>query len=145
MQDQKHRRFEDYLPHEGFEEIELTSENLRAILNDAMPNGEWPDDVIDAVADQVSDNLARAIGQFGWAQFNTKRGDLRECLGELKNSLETAADILASSGDLRKKIDVDLLGFMTNVAVEADPDLTPSAMRQKYATALELLISQLNR
>jgi hypothetical protein len=135
--DQKRSRYEDYLPREGFAEIELTSEDFRAILNDAMPGGEWPANVIDAVVEELRDHLARANGQFGWSSFNTKRGDLRERLDLLRGSLETAADILASSGDLREKIDVDLLGFIANVAVEADPGLTPSAMRQKYAAAHE--------
>jgi hypothetical protein len=121
MSNQKRRRFEDYLPREGFAEIELTSEDFRAILNDAMPSGEWPDNVIDAVVDELADHLARAIGQFGWSSFNTKRCDLRKRLKLLRDSLETAADILASSGDLREKIDVDLLGFIANVAVEAEP------------------------
>jgi len=66
MSNQKRRRFEDYLPREGFAEIELTSDHFRAILNDAMPSGEWPDNVIDAVVDELADHLARAIGQFGW-------------------------------------------------------------------------------
>jgi hypothetical protein len=135
--EQKHRRFEDYLPREGFAEIELTSEDFRAILNDAMPGGEWPANVIDAVVDELRDHLARANGQFGWHSFNTRRGDLRERLDLLRGSLETAADILASSGDLREKIDIDLLGFIANVAVEAIPGLTPSTMRQKYAAAHE--------
>jgi hypothetical protein len=137
MPDQKRRRFEDYLPREGFAEIELTSDHFRAILNDAMPSGEWPDNVIDAVVDELADHLARAIGQFGWSSFNTKRCDLRKRLKLLRDSLETAADILASSGDLREKIDVDLLGFIANVAVEAEPGLTSSAMNRKYAAAHE--------
>ena len=41
--DQKRRRFEDYLPREGFAEIELTPDRFRVMLNDAMPGGEWPD------------------------------------------------------------------------------------------------------
>jgi hypothetical protein len=135
--DKKHRRFEDYLPREGFAEIELTSEDFRAILNDAMPGGEWPANVIDAVVDELRDHLARANGQFGWHSFNTKRGDLRERLDLLRGSLETAAGILASSRDLREKIDVDLLGFIANVAVEAEPSLTSSAMNGKYAAAHE--------
>lgn len=135
--DQKHRRFEDYLPREGFAEPELTSDRFRAILNDAMPGGEWPDAVIDAVVDELDDHLARANGQFGWSSFNTKRGDLRERLELMRGSLETAAAILASSGDLRGKIDVDLLGFIANVAVEAEPGLTSSAMNRKYAAAHE--------
>jgi hypothetical protein len=135
--DQKRNRYEDYLPREGFAEIELTSEDFRAILNDAMPGGEWPANVIDAVVDELRDHLARANGQFGWSSFNTKRGDLRKRLDLLRGSLKTAAYILASSGDLREKIDVDLLGFITNVAIEADPGLTPSAVRQKYAAAHE--------
>jgi hypothetical protein len=135
--DQKRHRYEDYLPREGFAEIELTSDHFRAILNDAMPNGEWPDNVIDAVVDELADHLARAIGQFGWSSSNTRRRDLRERLDLLRGSLKTAAYILASSGDLREKIDVDLLGFITNVAIEADPGLTPSAVRQKYAAAHE--------
>jgi hypothetical protein len=102
-----------------------------------MPGGEWPANVIDAVVDELRDHLARANGQFGWSSFNTKRGDLRERLDLLRGSLKTAAYILASSGDLREKIDVDLLGFITNVAIEADPGLTPSAVRQKYAAAHE--------
>ncbi len=137
MPDQKRRRFEDYLPREGFAEIELTSDHFRAILNDAMPSGEWPDNVIDAVVDELADHLARAIGQFGWSSFNTKRRDLRNRLKLLRDSFETAADILASSGDLREKIDVDLLGFIANVAVEAEPGLTSSAMNRKYAAAHE--------
>jgi hypothetical protein len=36
-----------------------------------------------------------------------------------------------------EKIDIDLLGFIANVAVEAVPGLTPSTMRQKYAAAHE--------
>ena len=40
MLDQKRRRFEDYLTREGFTEIEFTSENFRAILNDVMPGIE---------------------------------------------------------------------------------------------------------
>jgi len=96
-----------------------------------MPGGEWPANVIDAVVDDLADHLARAIGQFGWSSFNTKRRDLRKRLKLLRDSLETAADILASSGDLREKIDVDLLGFITNVAVEAAPGLTSSAMNRK--------------
>jgi hypothetical protein len=135
--DQKRRRFEDYLPREGFAEIELTPDRFRVMLNDAMPGGEWPDNVIDAVVDELTDHLARANGQFGWSSFNTKRWDLRERLDLLRGSLKTAAYILASSGDLREKIDVDLLGFISKVAIEADPDLTPSAMRQKYAAAHE--------
>jgi hypothetical protein len=123
--DQKRSRYEDYLPREGFAEIELTSEDFRAILNDAMPGGEWPANVIDAVVDELRDHFARDNGQFGWSSFNTKRGDLRERLDLLRGSLKTAAYILASSGDLREKIDVDLLGFITNVAIEADPALTP--------------------
>ncbi len=137
MPDQKRRRFEDYLPREGFTEIELTSDHFRAILNDAMPSGEWPDNVIDAVVDELADHLARAIGQFRWSSFNTKRCDLRKRLKLLRDSLETAADILASSGDLREKIDVDLLGFIANVAVEEEPGLTSSAMNRKYAAAHE--------
>lgn len=135
--DQKRRRFEDYLPREGIAEIELTRDRFRAILNDAMPGGKWPDNVIDAVVDELDDHLARAIGQFGWSSFNTKRRDLRERLKLLRDSLETAADILASSGALREKIDVDLLGFIANVAVEAAPGLTSSAMNRKYAAAHE--------
>jgi hypothetical protein len=135
--DKKRSRYEDYLPREGFAEIELTSDHFRAILNDAMPEGEWPDNVIDAVVDELADHLARAIGQFGWSSFNTKRRDLRKRLKLLRDSLETAADILASSGDLREKIDVDLLGFIANVAVEAAPGLTSSAMNRKCAAAHE--------
>jgi hypothetical protein len=52
---QKHRRIEDYLPRDGYAEIELTSDHFRAILNDAMPGGEWPDNVIDAVVDKLAD------------------------------------------------------------------------------------------
>jgi hypothetical protein len=44
--EQKHRRFEDHLPREGFAEPELTSDRFRAIPKDAMPGGEWPDAVI---------------------------------------------------------------------------------------------------
>jgi hypothetical protein len=101
--DQKRSRYEDYLPREGFAEIELTSEDFRAILNDAMPGGEWPANVIDAVVDELRDHLARANGQFGWSSFNTKRGDLRERLDLLRGSLKTAAYILASSGDLQRE------------------------------------------
>jgi hypothetical protein len=133
--DQKRRRCEDYLPREGFAEVELTFDRFRVILNDAMPGGEWPDDIIDTVIDEVTHHLAQAIGQFGWSPFNTKRGDLRERLELLRDSLETAADILASSGDLREKIDIDLLGFVTNVVVEADPGLTSALMNRKYASA----------
>jgi hypothetical protein len=133
--DKKRLRFEDYLPREGFAEIELTSEDFRAILNDAMPGVEWPDNVIDTVVDGLADHLARAKGQFGWSSFNTRRRDLRERLNLLRGSLKTAAHILASSGDLREKIDIDLLGFMTNVAVEADPGLTPALLNRKYASA----------
>jgi hypothetical protein len=71
--DKKRLRFEDYLPREGFAEPELTSDRFRAILNDAMPGGEWPANVIDAVVDEL--HVARAIGQFGWSSFNTKRRD----------------------------------------------------------------------
>ena len=85
----------------------------------------------------LADHLARAIGQFGWSSFNTKRRDLRNRLKLLRDSFETAADILASVGDLREKIDVDLLGFIANVAVEAEPGLTSSAMNRKYAAAHE--------
>jgi hypothetical protein len=107
------------------------------ILNDAMPGVEWPDNAIDAVVDELDDHLARAIGQFGWSSFNTKRRDLSKRLKLLRDSLETAADILGSSGDLREKIDVDLLGFIANVAVEAAPGLTSFAMNRKYFAAHE--------
>lgn len=137
MLDQKHRRFEDYLPREGFTEIELTSEKFRAILSDLVPVSEWPDDVIDAVVDEVSDHLARAVGQFGWSPFDTRRQKLRERLNLLRDSLKTAAYILASSGHLREKIDIDLMGFMTNVALVAEPGLTLIAATRKYATAHE--------
>ncbi len=100
-----------------------------------MPGGEWPDDIIDTVIDEVTHHLAQVIGQFGWSPFNTRRRDLHKCLELLRDSLETAADILASSGDLREKIDIDLLGFMTNVVVEADPGLTSALMNRKYASA----------
>ena len=135
--DLKRHRYEDYLPREGFSEIELTSEDFRAILNDAMPGGEWPDDAIDMAVDQIAECFARAIGQFGWSSSNTRRRDLRERLDLLGGSLKTAAYILASSGDLREKIDIDLLGFVTNVAVDADSSLTLSAVRQKHAAAHE--------
>jgi hypothetical protein len=135
--DQKRRRYEDYLPREGFVEIELTSEKFRVILNDVMPGVEWTDDAINMAVDQIAENFAWAVGQFGWFSFNTKRRDLHKRLKLLRDSLETAADTLASSGDLREKIDVDLLEFITNVAIEADPALTPSALRQKYADAHE--------
>ena len=104
MPDQKRRRFEDYLPREGFAEIELTPDRFRVMLNDAMPGGEWPDNVIDAVVDELDDHLARAIGQFGWSSFNTKRGDLRKRLKLLRDSLETADDILASSVIFERKL-----------------------------------------
>jgi len=104
-----------------------------------MPSGEWPDNVIDAVVDELADHLARAVGQFEWSSFNTKRCDLRKRLKLLRDSLETAADILASRGDLREKIDVDLLGFIANVAVEA-AGLTSSAMNRKYAAAHEHML-----
>jgi len=133
--DQKRSRYEDYLPREGFAEIELTPDRFRAILNDTMPGGEWPDNVIDEVVDALADHLARAIGQFGWSSFNTKRRDLRERLELMRDSLKTASHILASSGNLREKIDIDLLGFIANVAVEAEPGLTSSAMNRKYAAA----------
>ena len=135
MLDQKRSRYEDYLPREGFAEVELTSEDFRAILNDAMPGGEWPDDVINTVIDEVTHHLAQAVGQFGWSPFNTRRRDLHKRLELLRDSLKTAAHILASSGNLREKIDIDLLGFMTNVAVEADPGLTSALMNRKYASA----------
>jgi hypothetical protein len=133
--DQKRRRFEDYLPREGFAEIELTPDRFRVILNDAMPGGEWSDDLVDTVREEVAHHLAQAVGQSGWFSFNTKRPDLRERLELLRDSLKTAAHILASSGNLREKIDIDLLGFMTNVAVEADPGLTPALLNRKYASA----------
>ena len=118
-------------------DIEFTPEDFRTILNDVMPGREWPGNVIDTAFDEVADHLARAIGQFGWSSSKTRRRDLRERLDLLRDSLETAADILASSGDLREKTDVDLLGFIANVAVEAEPSLTSSAMKRKYAAAHE--------
>src|ERR1700730_7758080 len=133
--DQKRRRFEDYLPREGFAEIELTPDRFRVMLNDAMPGGEWPDNVIDAVVDELNDYLARANWELGCSPLNRRRWDLHKRLELLRDSLETATDILASSGDLREKIDIDLLGFMTNVAVEADPGLTSALMNRKYASA----------
>jgi hypothetical protein len=63
---QNHRRFEDYLPREGFAENELTPEDFRVILNELMRGGEWPDNVIDAVVDDLAHHLACASGQFGW-------------------------------------------------------------------------------
>jgi hypothetical protein len=135
--DQKRSRYEDYLPREGFAEIELTSEDFRATLHEAMPGVELSEDAIDTAIDQIAEYFARANGHFDWSSSNTRRWDLRERLDLLRGSLKTAAYILASSGDLREKIDVDLLGFITNVAIEADPGLTPSAVRQKYAAAHE--------
>jgi len=135
--DQKHRRIEDLLPREGYAEIEISAEDFRFILNDVMPGVEWADDVIDMAIDQIAEHFARAVGQFGWSSFNTKRRDLHKRLKLLRDSLGTAADILASSGDLREKIDVDLLGFIANVAVEAEPGLTSSAMNRNYAGAHE--------
>jgi hypothetical protein len=120
-----------------FADIEFTPEDFRSILNDVMPGREWPGNVIDTAFDEVADHLARAIGQFGWSSSKTRRRDLRERLDLLRDSLETAADILASSGDLREKTDIDLLGFIANVAVEAEPSITSSAMKRKYAAAHE--------
>jgi hypothetical protein len=135
MSDNKRRRFEDYLPREGFAEVAISVEDFRAILSDAMPRLKCPDDVIDAVFEEVPEYLSRAAGQWGWSPFNTGRQALRERLELLRKSLKTAAYILASSGDLREKIDIDLLGFMANVAIEANPDLTRAATARKYAAA----------
>jgi hypothetical protein len=135
--DQKRRRFEDYLPREGFAEVELTSDDFRAILYDVLPDHEWPAGILDAAVDEISDHLARAVGQFGWSSFNTKRQHLRERLGLLRESLKTAGDILGSAGHIRDKTDVDLLGLITNVAVDANPGLTPSAIRRRYVDAHE--------
>jgi len=136
MPDEKRRRFEDYLPREGFADVAISLEQFRTILSDATPGVEWPNYGIDAAFDEVTEYLSRAVGHWGWSSFNTRRQALRERLELLRTSLKTSY-ILASSGDLREKIDVDLLGFITNVAIEADSDLTPSAMRQKVATAHE--------
>ena len=136
MPDEKRRRFEDYLPREGFADVAISLEQFRTILSDATPGVEWPNYGIDAAFDEVTEYLSRAVGHWGWSSFNTRRQALRERLELLRTSLKTSY-ILASSGDLREKIDVDLLGFITNVAIEADSGLTPSAMRQKVATAHE--------
>ena len=137
VRDQKRRRFEDYLPREGFAEIELSLQDFRMILTDAVPGGEWADDVIDAALDEVREHFARAVGEFGWFQFNAKRRDLEKRLVLLRESLETAVHILASAGHLREKIDIDLLGFIANVAVEVEPSLTSSEMNQKCASVYE--------
>jgi hypothetical protein len=137
VRDQKRRRFEDYLPREGFAEIELSLQDFRMILTDAVPDGEWADDVIDAALDEVREHFARAVGEFGWFQFNAKRRDLEKRLALLRENLETAVHILASAGHLREKIDIDLLGFIANVAVEVEPSLTSSEMKQKCASVYD--------
>jgi hypothetical protein len=132
MSDEKRPRFEDYLPREGFADVAISVEQFRTILSDATPGVEWPNDVIDAAFDEVTEYFARAVGHWGWSSFNTRRQALRERLEFLRTSLKTAAYILASSGDLREKIDIDLLGFIANVAIEKESDLTSAAMNRKY-------------
>ena len=141
---EKGRRFEEYLPREGFADVAISAEDFGAILSDALPGVEWPDNVIDAAFEEAAGYLSRAVGHWGWSTFNTRRRDLRERLELLRKSLKTAAYILASVGDLREKIDIDLLGFIANAAIEKDPDLTYAAMNRKYAAVhygLEKLIT----
>ncbi len=113
--------------------LRFRPKNLRSILGEAMPGTEWSDDAIDGAAEEIAEHFSRAIGQFGWSSFNARRGVLRENFDLLIESLDTVQSILASSGDLRKKIDIDLLGFIANVAIEANPELTPAAMNRKFA------------
>jgi hypothetical protein len=144
MSNDKGRRFEDYLPREGFADVAMSAENFCTILRDAMLGVEWPDGMVDAAFDDLIDCLQRAAGHWEWSTFNTKRQALRERLELLRKSLKTAAYILASSGDLREKIDMDLLEFIANAAIDADPDLTSAAMNRKYAvvhSGMEKLIT----
>jgi hypothetical protein len=125
-------------------DIAISVEDFGAVLSDALPGVEWPDDVIDAAFEEVTEHLSRAVGHWGWSTFNTRRRELRERLQLLRKSLKTAAYILASTGDLREKIDMDLLGFIANAAIEKDPDLTLPAMNRKYAavhSGMEKLIT----
>jgi hypothetical protein len=126
------RRFEEYLSREGFAELAISNDDFVAILNDALPGVEWPDDRIDAALEEVTGYLSQAIGHWGWSTFKTKRRELRERLELLQTSLKTAAYILQSSGDLREKIDMDLLEFIANAAIEKDLEPTAAAMTQKY-------------
>ena len=76
-------------------------------------------------------------GQIAPKNLFDLRPDLKALMlmGKLKQ--RNAESIFAAIADELAKIDVDLLGFITNVAIEADPGLTPSAVRQKYAAAHE--------
>jgi hypothetical protein len=132
MPDEKRRRFQDYLTREGFADVAISLEQFQTILSDATPGVDWPNYGIDAAFDEVTEYLSRAVGHWGWSSFNTRRQALRERLELLRTSLKTAAYILALSGDLREKIDIDLLGFITNVAIEKESDLTSAAMHRKY-------------
>ena len=70
------RRFEEYLSREGFAELEISNDDFVAILNDASPGVEWPDDRIDAALEEVTGYLSQAIGHWGWSTFKTKRREL---------------------------------------------------------------------
>ena len=129
----KGRRFEEYLPREGFADVSISVEDFRAILGDVVPAAEWPDDLIGAAFEDLTEHLSRAVGHWGWSTFHTRRQALHERLGLLKTSLKAASYVLQSRGDLREKIDMDLLEFIANAAIEKDPELTAAAMTQKYA------------
>jgi hypothetical protein len=133
MTNNKSRRFENYLPQEGFADVAISVEDFGALLSDAFPGIELPEDLIDKAFEEVIEHLSRAVGHWGWSAFNARRKELRERLALLQKSLKTAAYILQSSGALREKIDMDLLGFIANAAIEKDPDLTCATMNRKYA------------